>query len=156
MGIKKILIVSLILVLILTTGLSCTSQQTTELANKTWLSPGKIQVSNVLPGKRIKQSITIHNGSEDTTSFLVYYRIPDYVEGNFVAAPANAQDWIEIEETSPVLAPRETKEIQVILNLPKNIQTPERWEFWIGVKEAQENMLTTELCSRWLITMGNN
>jgi glycogen debranching enzyme len=153
MSIKKQIIFMLALVIILTTGLSCTAQQTTGSANKTWLSPAKIQVSDVLPGKHIEQSITIHNGSDVTTTFLVYYRMPDYVADNFVVAPADAQDWVKIGEESPVLAPRETKEIQVILDLPNNAQIPENWEFWIGVKTNNGNSLITELCTRWLITM---
>jgi hypothetical protein len=42
------------------------------------------------------------------------------------------------------------------LDLPAEAQVPDRWEFWIGVKENNQNTLATELCSRWLITMKNN
>jgi hypothetical protein len=149
------LLLFLVLVVTLTTGLSCTDPQVSEPVDKTWLSPGKIQVSNVTSGKHIEQNIKIHNGNEVSTAFLVYYRIPDYVESNFVIAPASARDWITIGEASPLLASRETKEIKVDLDVPNGIQTPARWEFWIGVKDNNENELTTELCSRWLITMKN-
>ena len=156
MKLRKKIILSLALVMTLNAGLACTTPQASPLADKTWLSPGKIQVSNLLPGNSVKQKITIHNGSEAATAFLVYYRIPDYVENSFAVAPGSARDWIKIGEESPVLAPKETREIQVVLDLPDKAQTPERWEFWIGVRENKGNMLTTELCSRWLITMRGN
>ena len=141
------------LVIILIAGSSCASPQTSELSDKTWLSPGKIQVNNVLPGNRIEQNITINNGSGVATTFLIYYRTPDYVEDNFVMAPVEAVNWVNISQASVLLAPREQKEIQIILDLPNDAQTPELWEFWIGVKTKKENTLTSELCSRWLITM---
>jgi hypothetical protein len=53
------------------------------------------------------------------------------------------------------IATRETNEILVTISLPDKAQTPERWEFWIGAKEDKENGLSTELCSRWLISMIN-
>ena len=102
------------------------------------------------------QQIAIHNGGAVRAAFSVYYRIPDYVEDGFTVAPGSARDWIRIEGESPVLAPRETRMIEVILDLPDQAQAPERWEFWIGVREKTENALTTELCSRWLITMRGN
>jgi hypothetical protein len=155
MVIRKSFIILLALVTVLICGISCTTSQTAQPADKTWLSPGKIQFSNVVPGKSITQKITIHNGRESNAAFLVYYRIPDYVENNYVVAPAEASDWIKIGEASPVFAPRETKEVQVVLEVPDGAQTPERWELWVGVKENTANMVTTELCSRWLITMRN-
>jgi hypothetical protein len=142
----------LLLVVVLAGGLSCSSPAATS-EDQTWLIPGKIQVKNTSLGDRIEQYITIHNGNNDNTAFSIYYRTPDYVENNFVTAPDVAREWLEISEESPVLAPKETKEIRVILDLPGDIQIPEKWEFWIGVKQGRESMLTAELCSRWLITM---
>lgn len=143
----------MVLVIILTTGSACTVSKTSELTDKTWLSPGKIQVNNFSAGDSIEQSITIHNGSDVATTFLIYYRTPDYVEENFVLAPIDALNWVNINKASILIAPKEKEEIQVTLKLPNDIQTPTHWEFWIGVKAKKENTLITELCSRWLITM---
>jgi hypothetical protein len=85
--------------------------------------------------------------------FSVYYRIPDYVGDGFVVAPAEARDWIIITDESPILAPMETKEIQVVLNIPEQAQIAHHLEFWIGVEENTNKTLSTELCSRFLITM---
>jgi hypothetical protein len=143
----------LALIFVLTAGWACTTPAATGPGDKTWVSPGKIQINNLKPGNSVKQTIRIHNGSEPATKFLIYYRIPDYVENNYIAAPVNAMDWIIIPQNSLLIEPRATKEIQVVLNLPDKAKTPERWEFWIGVKSDKENRLATELCSRWLITM---
>ncbi len=153
---RKKIMLSLIMIIFLISGLACGTPQAAQPDDKTWLSPGKIQVSNLSPGNRVNQNIKIHNGNEQSTKFSIYYRMPDYVENNFIAAPADARNWLIIAEDSPTLAPQETKEIQVVLDLPDKAQTPERWEFWIGVKENKEARLATELCTRWLITMNGN
>jgi hypothetical protein len=122
--------------------------------DKTWLAPGKIQINKINPGKEVKQIIQIHNGSQAAAAFSVYYRTPDYTEDGYAAAPAAARDWINIAESSALLAPQETKYIAVVLNIPVKTLTPERWEFWVGVKENKDSSLAAELCSRWLITMN--
>jgi hypothetical protein len=133
--------------------MACSDPHTSELPDSTWLSPGKIQINNLHPGSRIEQKIKIHNGNKSAAKFSVYYRIPDYVENDYTIAPDDAGNWISIEDSSPVLEPRDTKEIRIGLDLPDDVQLPERWEFWIGAKEDKGNMLATELCSRWLIRM---
>jgi hypothetical protein len=137
----------------LTLSTSCTVQEMTKLVDKTWISPAKIQIRNLGPGSSVKQNVRIHNGNETATEFLVYYRTPDYVEASFVTAPADARNWLTIGEEILSLAPRQTKEIQVVLNLPEDAQIPERWEFWIAVKENNGSQVVAELASRWLITM---
>jgi hypothetical protein len=79
--------------------------------------------------------------------------MPDYTENSYSTAPADAPDWIKIAKDSPVLAPGETREIPIVLDLPEEARIPERWEFWIGVKAFKDKKLATELCSRWLVTM---
>jgi hypothetical protein len=132
---------------------ACSARQAAGPVDKTWLSPGKIQIGNYSPGHSVKQKITIHNGENAETKFSVYYRVPDYVEEGFTAAPAETGDWIKINENSPSISPLQIKEIEVVLNIPEGSSVPERWEFWIGVKEDKKQSLSTELCSRWLITM---
>jgi hypothetical protein len=150
----KITVLFLIALLAVTViFVSCANPQTALPNESTWLSPGKIQINNLYPGKSITQLLKIHNGSKQTAQFMIYYRAPDYVETDYVAAPAKAVDWISITDKSPVLAPQEIREIPVTVCLPGKTQAPERWEFWIGAKENSKNTLSTELCSRWLITM---
>ncbi|MBN1191541.1 MAG: hypothetical protein JXA46_17425 [Dehalococcoidales bacterium] len=121
--------------------------------NETWLSPGKIRIDNLSPGNSVKHDIQVHNGEEVERAFSVYYRVPDYLEDSFFSAPAGAREWTAISEESPLIGARETKEIEVILNLPDDVQPPERWEFWIGVRKNSSDSLSAELCSRWLVSM---
>jgi hypothetical protein len=150
---KKKILLCLALAIVLTSVLACAAPQASQLADKTWLSPGKIRIDDLRSGNKVEQKIKVHNGSELSTDLSVYYRIPDYTENGYSTAPAGARDWIRIAQYSPVLAPRETREIAIVLDLPEQAQTPERWEFWIGVKATKNNTLATELCSRWLVTM---
>jgi len=144
------------LITLLTAGLACSIRQSAPLDDNTWLSPGKIQVSNFQSGKSISQKITLHNGSKLTTQYTVYYRIPDYVENGYTSAPSDASSWVDIGDKNPVLIFGETREIPINLKLPLEAKTPSCWEFWIGVKAANETGLTAELCSRWLISMEVN
>ncbi len=146
----------IVLIILLSTfvicGLACTANPAGP-EDKTWLSPGKVNISNLKPASSARQDITIHNGNQKTTEFLVYYRIPDYVEEGFVSAPVEAPAWVMISDKSFSLEPGQTKKVGIEIKLPDDTQFPEHWELWIGCKENKESSLTTELCSRWLITM---
>jgi hypothetical protein len=140
--------------IMMTIGSGCTGPVTSQPdVNKTWLQPGKIQINKYSPGKKVVHQISVHNGKNVETGFSVYYRIPDYVEDGFVTAPDNAYKWIAISESAPILKAHETKEIEITLNLPETTQTPDQWEFWIGVKENTGSSVLSELCSRWLVSM---
>lgn len=122
--------------------------------DRTWISPGKVQVGNFFPGARAEWGITIHNGADEDRRFKVEYRKADRVQEGFGFAPEGAKDWIIIANADPVLAPKETRDILVVLDLPIDAVVPPKWEFWISVKDVSEkSMITTALCSRWLIYM---
>ena len=127
----------------------------TPAENVTWSSPGKVQVGNFHPGARAEWTLTLHNGNEDEASFLIAYKQPDNVQAGYQPAPAWCQDWVIIADPTPVLAPRETREILIALDMPTNAQAPEpKWEFWVSVKDtSQGGMVQVELCSRWLVSM---
>ena len=123
--------------------------------NITWISPGKVNVSNFYPGARAEYPLTIHNGNDTTASFSVYYRYPNHVGEGYEMPPEEAQDWVIVADPTPILMPRETRDVMIALDMPEgaNISTP-KWEFWVGVKDTtQAGMVRTELCCRWLITM---
>ena len=143
----------LAIAIILTSTTTCARQEMSNPVDRTWISPAKIQIGNIRPGSSVKQKVTIHNGNETAKGFIIYYRTPDYVEEGFVAAPAEARNWLKISDENPNLMPRQTKEVQLVLNLPDDAQLPERWEFWIAIKEDVGDSLIAELASRWLIIM---
>ncbi len=123
--------------------------------NVTWISPGKVEVGNFYPGARAEWLLTVHNGNDYEASFLIAYRQPDNVGAGYEPAPAECRDWVIIVEPTPVLAPRETRDILIALDMPAEAQAPEpKWEFWISVKDtSQTGMVQVELSSRWLVTM---
>jgi len=121
----------------------------------TWISPGKVVVGNFHAGGRAEYPMTIHNGKDVQAEFLVYYRTPDHVPEDTTKAPDIVQDWVIIADPTPVLAAYETRDILVVLQMPKTASDPApKWEFWIGVKDnSQTGMVQTELCTRWLVSM---
>jgi hypothetical protein len=149
----RMIALSVVLGALFVSGLACSAPEESGPPDKTWVSPGKVRITNLAPGGTARGSITIHNGSDTEAGFSVYYRIPDYTQEGFASAPAEARGWVTPVDIAPVLSPNETKEIEVVLRLPKDATNPERWEFWIGVKADSGGSLATELCSRWLISM---
>lgn len=123
--------------------------------NVTWISPGKVMIDNFHAGARAEYPVTIHNGSNVATEFLVYYRVPGHVGEGYVKAPARVEDWVIIIDSTPVLAARETKDILIVLEMPETANDPApKWEFWVGVKDnSQAGMVQTELAVRWLVNM---
>lgn len=82
------------------------------------------------PGARAEWPITIHNGNNFETSFLIKHRLPDYVGGEYARAPTDVmQDWVLIASDTPVLAPRETLEILIVLEMPAEVEESEA-VFW--------------------------
>lgn len=120
----------------------------------TWISPGKVIIGNFYPGARAEYELSVHNGKDKIARFEVKYRTPDHVGADYVKAPMEAQDWVIIADATPVIMPKDTKEILVVLDMPLEVSAPPKWEFWISVKDTtQTGMVQTELCSRWLINM---
>jgi hypothetical protein len=88
--------------------------------DRTWISPGKVNVANFYPGAKAEYPITIHNGKETTATFAVSYREPNRVEEGYSFAPSEAEDWVIIADSTLVLLPRETKDITIRLEMPKD------------------------------------
>ena len=123
--------------------------------DRTWISPGKVQVGNFYPGARAEWNLLVHNGNDTAASFLVAYRYPDHVADGYAKPTAEVQDWVIIADPTPVIAPKETREILIVLAMPEDAAVfAPKWEFWISVKDTtQKGMVVTELCSRWLVVM---
>jgi hypothetical protein len=125
-----------------------------DLYDKVWISPGKVNVGHFYPGARAEYPLSIHNGNDQPTEFSVRYKEPGTPEEDFVAAPGEAQDWVIIADPTPVLAAKETREVLIAVEMPKGVEAPEKWEFWVAVKDVtQTGMVQTELACRWLVTM---
>lgn len=123
--------------------------------DQNWITPGMVKVGNFHPGAQAEWFITVHNGQDTEILFDVTYKHPDHVGEGFVKPTEEVQDWVIIADTTPLLAPFETRTISILLDMPESATAPgDGWEFWISVIDAsQAGFVKTELCSRWLITM---
>ncbi len=123
--------------------------------DRTWISPGKVNIDNYYAGGRAEYPISIHNGKDTTAAFSVSYRFPDRVADGYSIPTPDVQNWIIIADSTPVLAPKETKQVAIVLEMPeKAINPAPKWEFWISVVDTtQAGFVKTELCSRWLVSM---
>lgn len=120
-----------------------------------WITPGKVEIGNFYSGARAECILSVHNGNDFPATFAVDFRHPDSVEEGWEKPTGEAQDWVIIADATPVIAPFETAEILIVLDMPKEAVSPApQWEFWISVKDtSQTGVVTVELCSRWLVTM---
>lgn len=91
----------------------------------------------------------------ESTPFSVNYRHPDNVDEGYAKPPDEAQDWVIIADTTPVLAPYETRDILVVLAMPQDAEVfAPKWEFWVSVKDtSQTGFVAVELACRWLVSM---
>ena len=122
--------------------------------NETWIYPSKVQIGNFFPGARGEFTLRVHNGDLDSNEFSVYYRVPDAIRGEYAQAIEGVRDWVVIEDSNFTLEPKETKEVLVILEMPRNTEVfAPNWEFWVAVKEKQTGMVQVELASRVLVEM---
>ncbi len=119
----------------------------------TWIAPGKVNISNLYPGAQAEYPVTIHNGNNKATTFAVSARIPDYTAEGYEKFPSDYFAWVTIADTSPVLSPKETRDILVIVKMPDNVKSlGKKLEVWISVIDASQiGTVRTELCSRWLV-----
>lgn len=123
--------------------------------DRTWVSPGKVNIGNFHPGARAEFPVTIHNGKDTKATFNVAYRYPDHVATGYVKPPEQVQDWVIIADMTPVLMPKETKDVLVVLEMPEEAKVEDKkWEFWVSVIDmSQKGTVKTELCVRTLVDM---
>ena len=139
-----------------TTKVLSESEKETEarLVDNNWTSPAEVKIGNYYPGAVAEWKIKIHNGNDIYSKFLIAYSIPIKTREGYSMPPEGVADWVIIADSTPVLAPKETREVLVSLAIPKGIVVEEkRWEFQISVLELGQGNIQTETATRWLVTM---
>ena len=111
----------------------------------------ELTISGLAPSTTRKISITYL--SPEPSTFSIYYKEPNSLTVGFSMPPVGAKDWVIVSDPSPVLAPKETRNILVSVVMPQGATAPNKWEFWIGVAQASAGMVQVELCSRWTVEM---
>jgi len=133
---------------------------TTPLVNEppqdlTWISPSEVTIGYFEPSARAEWDITIHNGSNDVATYLIAYKYPSRVREGYEFPEQQVSAWVTVSDANPVLMPRETRNIMVAVEMPKDATvSSDKWEFWVSVCDTgQDGNIITELCSRWLVQM---
>jgi hypothetical protein len=99
-----------------------------------------------------KRTVTITYSA--WSRFLLVYKPPYNLREGYETPPNEAAEWVTISEPSPVLGPKETRDILVALEMPKGASIPQKkWELWISVMEDSADMIQTELIGQALVTM---
>lgn len=124
--------------------------------NQTWLSPGKLEINNYIPGATVKCILHVHNGNSVATPFSILYSIPDNSDAGYVIANSQSRYWVEIDLPNPVIEPMSTKDITVTLSMPLGVTAPgNKWEFWVCSKDvSQDTFIQTQLCTKFQVTMA--
>jgi len=87
-----------------------------------WISPGKVNVANYYPGAMgAKYPTTVHNGWDDSTGFTVTYRHPDHMGDGYSKPIDKVQEWIIVADMTPLLMPKETRDILITLDMPEDV-----------------------------------
>jgi len=88
------------------------------------------------------------------SQFFVKYMASNEAREGYALAPKEAESWVIIENPTPILAPKETKEITVALDIPKGAVIPDKqWEFWTVAGELGTGTVQLEYATRWTVIM---
>ena len=139
-----------------TTQVLSESEKETEarLVDNNWTSPAEVKIGNYYPGAVAEWKIKIHNGNDIYSKFLIAYSIPIKTREGYSMPPEGVADWVIIADSTPMLAPKETREVLVSLAIPKGIVVEEKqWEFQVLVLELGQGNIQTQTATRWLVTM---
>lgn len=90
------------------------------------------------------------------TGFFVEYLVSDEKRPGYALAPIEAKDWVIIEDSTPVLAPKETKEVLISISIPNDaVVKDNKWEFWTVAGERSGGTVQIQMATRWLVEMRN-
>lgn len=119
------------------------------------IDPGKVHIDNLYPGAEADVPITIYNQNNDSTTFLVKARQPDYTETGYEPFPH--LDWISIEPEQVTIDALGQSDVMVIIIMPEDARySGKKAEVWISFKEEAERdsgeMIEVEIATRLLIS----
>lgn len=131
----------------------------TKLFNNFWVSPAVVEIGNYHSGARKEWRIRIHNGRDTKSDYLVSYKVPVETADGYAMPLPEAEFWVMIAERTPMLAPKETRDVLVAFAIPDEENTKysklagTKWEFWIRVVENPKAMVNSGYDVRWLVQM---
>lgn len=121
-----------------------------------YITPCQVSMSGFTEGNNTaSHPITIFNGA-DTAEFSVFYSSNPEGLGcrgcpeDYVLAPDQAKNWIDISAKSPVIQSGKSRDVDITVEIPDGQTTPHKWAFWIIVEHEPTGTLFPSL---WLIEM---
>lgn len=105
--------------------------------------------------------VVISNNTNEEQTFVLSVllwtegRCEFYGTEGYIAPPEYVRDWIVIQDTHPILKPKEAKLIPIALVIPKDAEVfAPMWEFKIRVWMEQIGSAQYDQYQRWLVHMG--
>jgi len=116
--------------------------------------PGKYTIENLSEGKEADLPIILHSNRDAPITFHISYRKPSYTKEGYAFAPDEVSDWLSFSNPTPILQAQEKMEVVATIRLPNKVTLPEKWEFWIAIKESgQISQVQIEGCLRVFVNM---
>lgn len=120
-----------------------------------WFAPAWFDAGGVFPGAIMSTytadipelnvragdpiCVIVHNGFDHECPFSITFKIPDRGRGGYEVCPPEVENWVKISEELVMLGPKETRNIPVVIRIPKSAKDlPDRWEFHINCKDMSQ------------------
>ena len=122
--------------------------------NVTWISPTDIWIDNYYAGATAEYNLTIHNGKDVAIAIKIGSICPTSTIQGYFVAPAKALEWVKISDVTFVLAPKETRDIMISLEMPKGASIEfEKWEYRITAFEQGQGNIEKGMAMRCFVDM---
>lgn len=117
-----------------------------------WVTPAQVDIGNFRAGARAEFNLRVHNGSNKVSFYDVRYMVPTDTKDGYSMPPSNAILWVTVPDVV-VIQPKETKEVMIVIEIPKDTKIDNDWEFWTSVLKQGQGTVQSQVATRWLINM---
>jgi hypothetical protein len=114
-----------------------------------YISPAKLEINNAFRGANPEFVLKVKNGTNNAITYSISVRDPDILEEGYSIIPLS---WIILEDKEIVVLARETKEVPIVINIPKHLPS-KKLMFWVSVKGKSSGMMKMELCSKVMVNI---
>ncbi len=117
---------------------------------------GKLYIDNLYPGVAFEKDIKVYNDNNVEKKYIATVKVPDYVDVGYEKADVNIVNWVIVEPNEFVIPSNGCVTVTVKGYLPEDCVVSDKWQFWIGFKDAiTTGMFKTEINIKWYVDMRN-